>query len=115
MDAGQDKTFLLEANFEELHGVDFTKGCYVGQELAARMKHRAKVRKRLMPVELEGALPEPGTPIMAGEREIGSLRSGMGSRAIALIRLDRLEQAAGETLLADGVPVIVDWPSWLAK
>ncbi len=114
-DAGQDKTFLLEANFDELNGVDFTKGCYVGQELAARMKHRAKVRKRLMPVTFTGARPEPGTPIMAGEREIGSLRSGIGDRAIALIRLDRFEQAASEQLLADAIPLTVDWPNWLAK
>ena len=115
LDAGQDKTFLLEANFDELNGVDFTKGCYVGQELAARMKHRSKVRKRLMPVVLEGALPEPGTPVMAGTREIGSLRSGIGNRVIALLRLDRLEEAGDTPLLAGDVPLTIQWPEWLPK
>jgi len=114
-DAGRDKTFLLEANFDELNGVDFTKGCYVGQELAARMKHRAKVRKRLLPIEIDGALPETGTPVLAGEREIGSLRSGIGNRAIALIRIDRLDEAGDAPLTAGGCSLQVNWPVWLAR
>jgi folate-binding protein YgfZ len=109
-----DKSFILESNFEELNAIDFDKGCYVGQELTARTKHRGKVRKRLFRVDITGDAPPAGTPIMAGEAEIGELRSGKGSTAIALIRIDRLEEAAenGEALLADGVAVTPVKPEW---
>lgn len=113
LDAGQNEMFLLEANFDELHGVNFKKGCYVGQELAARMKHRATVRKRLLPVTLDGPLPAPGTPVLAGEREVGTLKHGLGSRAIALLRLDRVE--AAEHLTAGNVTLTIDWPDWFPR
>ncbi len=112
-DAEQDKMFLLEANFDELHGVDFQKGCYVGQELASRMKRRNGLRKRLLPVDFDGPVPAPGTALKAGTREIGSLRTSAGSRAMAYIRVDRLKEAEGETLSADGLSFTVDWPSWI--
>lgn len=113
LDAGQNEMFLLEANFEELHGVDFKKGCYIGQELAARMKHRATVRKRLMPVTLNGPLPAPGTSVLAGEREVGTLKHGIGKRAIALVRIDRVEGA--EHLTADDVSLTINWPEWFPR
>ena len=69
-----DKSLMLESNFEALHGVDFDKGCFVGQELTARTKYRALVRKRLLPVQIDGPLPDPDTPLMAGEREVGNMR-----------------------------------------
>lgn len=115
LDAGQDQTFMLEANFDELHGVDFKKGCYIGQELASRMKRKNGLRKRLLPLNVEGALPAPGTEVMAGERRIGEMRSGIGSRAIAYLRLDRLEEAKDEQLMADGVSLSVDWPEWIPR
>tara|TARA_R110002110_G_scaffold280497_3_gene495160 strand:+ start:11 stop:877 length:867 start_codon:yes stop_codon:yes gene_type:complete len=89
-----EKATLLESGFEALNGVDFDKGCYMGQELTARTKYRGLVKKRLLPVRIEGDLPEPGTPVMAGDREVGEIRSGRGDLAMALVQLDALE--AGE-------------------
>jgi folate-binding protein YgfZ len=112
-----DKSFILESNFEELNAIDFAKGCYVGQELTARTKHRGTIRKRLFRVDAAGDLPPAGTPIMAGTAEIGEVRSGLGHTAIALIRTDRLEEAnkKGDGLVAAGValkPVKPDWVSF---
>ena len=90
-----DKSLMLESNFEALHGVDFDKGCFVGQELTARTKSRALVRKRLLPVQIDGPLPDPDTPLMAGEREVGNMRSARNDRGLALVRLDRLAEAGG--------------------
>ncbi|MEQ8709368.1 MAG: folate-binding protein [Rhodospirillales bacterium] len=86
-----EKATLLESGFEALNGVDFDKGCYMGQELTARTKYRGLVKKRLMRVQIDGDLPEPGTPVMAGDREVGEIRSGRGDLAMALLRLDALE------------------------
>jgi len=115
LDAGQDQTFMLEANFDELHGVDFQKGCYIGQELASRMKRKNGLRKRLLLVVLEGPLPEPGTDVVAGDRRIGELRTGIGNRAIAYLRLDRLADAKDEQLTVGGAPLTVDWPDWIPR
>ena len=111
-----DKSFILESNFEELNAVDFDKGCYVGQELTARTKHRGKIRKRLFRVDVDGDLPPAGTPIMAGEAEIGEVRSGNGRTGIALIRTDRLDEARdkGNALVADGVPLKPVKPDWVS-
>jgi tRNA-modifying protein YgfZ len=95
-----EKSTLLENGFEELHGVDFQKGCFVGQELTARMKYRALVRKRLMPVVLNGPVPEPGTVIRYGEREAGEMRSAIDGHGLALLRLEQIAKAAEE-----GVPL----------
>lgn len=106
------RSLLLESNFEELHGVSFTKGCYVGQELTARTKHRALVRKRLLPVSIAGPLPPPGTPLVLDGREAGEMRSGRGERGIALIRLEAL--AGGLPCLTAGESrVTPEWPDWL--
>ena len=91
-----EKSTLLENGFEELHGVDFKKGCFVGQELTARMKYRALVRKRLMPVLLNGPVPEPGTVIRYGEREAGEMRSAIEGHGLALLRLEPIAKAAEE-------------------
>ncbi|MFP4004203.1 MAG: YgfZ/GcvT domain-containing protein [Alphaproteobacteria bacterium] len=116
LDIEPDRSFLLESNLDELNGVDFRKGCYVGQELTARTKHRGTIRKRLMPVNVSGPLPEPGTPVTAGKATVGEMRSGRGGRALALIRLDRYEAAreSGETLRAGEAEVTPDPPPWLA-
>lgn len=102
-----EKSTLLENDFERLHGVDFKKGCYVGQELTARTKYRGLIKKRLVSVEVSGPLPPPGTPITLGDREAGEMRSGLDGRAIALLRLERIEQAkaAGETFRAGDATV----------
>jgi folate-binding protein YgfZ len=106
------RSLLLESNFEELNGVAFDKGCYVGQELTARTKHRALVRKRLLPVRVEGPLPAPGTPLMLGEREAGEMRSGAGDRGIALIRLEAIGESM-PMLFAGESRVTPEWPEWL--
>lgn len=84
-----DKAILLENRFEELGGVDFQKGCYVGQELTARTKYRGLVKKQLTVVRMEGDPPAPGTPILQAGREVGTVRSSADGMALALLRLDR--------------------------
>jgi len=113
-DFGQDAMFALDADLEELHGVAFDKGCYVGQELTARMKHRGTARKKLLSVETgASALPAPGAAVTAEARDIGVLTSVYGQRGFALIRTDRLEEARGMALKAADTPVRVRRPEWL--
>lgn len=86
-----DDSYILEAGFPRLHGVDFRKGCYVGQEVTARMQHKTDLRRGLVQVALDGAA-EPGTPILTAEgREAGRLGTVAGNRALALVRLDRAQ------------------------
>jgi folate-binding protein YgfZ len=109
-----DRSTLLESGFEELHGVDFQKGCFVGQELTARMKYRGLVRKRLMPVAFEGPPPAPGTPIRLDGKDAGEMRSSQDGRGIALLRLEQVARAAeaGVPLLAEATEVIPHKPDW---
>jgi folate-binding protein YgfZ len=115
LELGIDKSPLLELGFEELNGVDFDKGCFVGQELTARMKYRALVRKRLMPVTFEGGTPTPGAPIKAGSRDIGELRSATDRGGFAVLRLDKLKDSVGrgETLSVEDVVVRPIKPEWV--
>ena len=110
-DWGTDKTYPIEANFDLLNGIDFAKGCFVGQETTSRMKRRGTIKSRMLPVTFEGASPPFGTEILAGTLRAGEVLSGMEGRAMALVRLDRIEGAA---LTVDGRPVRVDWPLWMA-
>jgi folate-binding protein YgfZ len=103
-----DKSMPLESGFDELHGVDFEKGCYVGQEVTARMKHRNLVKKRLFPVAIDGDVPA-GTIVKSGEVDAGELRSAMNGRGIALLRLDLAEKAG---LMADGAAITPEKPDW---
>jgi folate-binding protein YgfZ len=111
-----EKALLLENGFDELNGVDWKKGCYVGQEVTARMKYRALVRKRLLPVRLEGAAPEPGTPVVLDGEEAGEMRSAAGGWGLALLRLDVVEKAEreGRPLSAGGASVTPLKPPWWA-
>ena len=94
-------SFILEMGFERLHGVDFRKGCYVGQEVTARMKHKTELRKGLARVALDAAVP-PGTPILTADgREAGTIFTQSGGRGIAYLRFDRM----AEGMHAAGVPV----------
>lgn len=86
----ENDSYILEMGFEALGGVDFRKGCYVGQEVTARMKHKAELKKRLVRVRVDGAAP-PGTPILAGDRPAGTLYSQAGGFGLAHLRLDRLD------------------------
>lgn len=90
-----EKAILLENGFDELKGVDFQKGCYLGQELTARTKYRGLVRKRLMPVRMDGAAPAPGSPIMLDGAEAGEMRSSAGDVGLAMIRLEHFRNAEG--------------------
>jgi hypothetical protein len=110
-----ERSTLLESGFEELNGVDFAKGCFVGQELTARMKYRGLVRKRLLPVVLKGPRPEPGTIIRLGEREAGEMRSSIDGRGLALLRLDRIAEAdqASTPLSAGATEVMPVKPDWV--
>lgn len=105
-----EKALLLENGFAELHGVDFEKGCYIGQELTARTHYRALIKKRLMPVAIDGATPAPGSALMVDGREAGEMKSAAGQRGLALVRLDAWGGA--NTLTAEGArvtPVKLDW------
>jgi len=110
-----DKAVLLECGFEELNGVDFDKGCYMGQELTARTKYRGLVKKRLLPVAIEGTAPPPGTQITLADRDAGELRSSRDGLGLALIRLDALDkaQAEGLPLMAGATPLAAWTPSWM--
>ena len=105
-DMESDRSTLLEAGFDELAGVSWSKGCYMGQELTARTKYRGLVKRRLVPVEVEGALPVPGTPVLRDGIEVGTMRSGRGGIGLASLRLDALGGTlrCGETTLTPRVP-----------
>jgi folate-binding protein YgfZ len=108
-----DKALLLENGFDELNGVDWQKGCYMGQELTARTKYRALIRKRLFPVDIEGegVLPAPGTAVHLDGREVGELRSGSGQRALAMLQTEVAR--GGAKLFAGDVRIIPKIPSWM--
>lgn len=106
-----EKALLLESGFDELNGVDWKKGCYMGQELTARTKYRGLVKKRLFPVRVEGALPASGAAIHQDGREVGELRSGTGDRAIALLRIDAARGTA--VLTAGGARIVPEIPAWM--
>jgi len=110
-DFGFEKIFALDAGLAELNGVSFTKGCYIGQELTSRMKHRATSRKRILTVRAEAPLPASGA-VTKGGTEIGELISTHGNIAFALIRLDRLEESQGYVTAAQ-IPVALHKPAWL--
>ena len=114
-DFGSDKTFALDAGLDELHGVAFDKGCYVGQELTARMKHRGTARKRILPIESanKSALTV-GAEVRAGGYSIGEIVSVYDSRGFALVRLDRLENAGAAPIDTAGVIVHIEKPDWLS-
>jgi folate-binding protein YgfZ len=114
-DLAVERTILLEAGFDELNGIDWQKGCYMGQELTARTKYRALIKKRLLPVAVEGKLPPPGTPVMLGDAEAGELRSGRDGLALALLRLEAVEAAAktGGALTAGEARLTPHRPEWL--
>ncbi|HEY8382914.1 MAG TPA: folate-binding protein YgfZ [Microvirga sp.] len=108
--------FPHEALMDQLAGVDFDKGCYVGQEVVSRMQHRGTARTRILPVTYpEGAVAEPGVEVTAGERSLGKTGTGVAGRGLVMIRLDRAAEAlaAGETLRAGGLPIRLERPDWI--
>jgi folate-binding protein YgfZ len=107
-------TFPHEALLDQLNGVSFDKGCYVGQEVVSRMQHRTTVRKRVVPVEADQELPQGPLPVLVGEAEIGRLGSVAGQRGLALLRLDRVAEAqrGGTLVTVNGLPLRVVLPSF---
>ena len=111
-DGGRDlvaeKSILLEAGFDELNGVDWQKGCYIGQELTARTKYRGLIKKRLMPVAIDGPAPAPGTIVTADGREAGEMRSSRDGLGLALLRIEPVSEGrqlkAGDTTLRPSTP-----------
>ena len=114
LDYGFGDAFPHEALFDQLNGVDFKKGCYVGQEVVARMQFRGTARKRIVPVEGETSLPAPGAGIEADGMPIGTIGSVNGASGLALIRLDRAEEALarGKTLTTGGVKITLRRPAF---
>lgn len=104
-----DADYPLETNLDLLNGIDFKKGCFVGQEVASRMKRRGKVRSRLVAITFDGPTPAFGAEILNGERRAGEVRRGLDGRAMAMLRLDRLDGG----LTVEGRPVRPDLPSWI--
>ncbi len=111
-DIGVNEHFPHETNLDLLNGLSFSKGCYVGQEVVSRMQHRGTARSRMLPVTCDEAAPPKGTAITSGEQQIGTILSSQSSRAMALVRLDRLAEAKAP-LLSAGVRVHVHKPEWM--
>jgi len=104
-----DKTILLEAGFDELHGISWSKGCYMGQELTARTRYRGLIKKRILPVSATSDLPPPGTILRGPDgRETGEMRSSSGTIGMALLKIDQLETP----ISADGITITPHVPAW---
>ena len=114
VDFAYGDAFPHESDMDQLGGVDFAKGCYVGQEVVSRMEHRGIARTRAVPVRYEGEAPAAGVAVMAGERQIGTMGSAAAGHGLALLRLDRVADALshGQTLTAGGVAVRPVKPDW---
>jgi folate-binding protein YgfZ len=107
LDFTYSNAFPHETNMDRLHGVDFDKGCYVGQEVVSRMQHRGTARTRTIRIVLEGASPEPGAVVLAGDKPLGTMGSSANGAGLALIRIDRAADAldAGTPMTAGGVAI----------
>ena len=108
-DMEPDRSVLLEAGFDELAGVSWSKGCYMGQELTARTKYRGLVKRRLVPVRITGPLPPAGAPVMKSGVEVGTMRSGRGDIGLASIRIEAL----ADVLQCDGATLAPVVPGWM--
>jgi tRNA-modifying protein YgfZ len=108
-DLEPEKTVLLEAGFDELKGVSWSKGCYMGQELTARTKYRGLVKRRLIPVHIHGPAPAPGSAILRDNTEVGTMRSSCDDLGLALLRLDALSGP----LISKETPIEPCVPAWM--
>jgi hypothetical protein len=114
MDFAYGGTFPHEADMDQLAGVDFEKGCYIGQEVVSRVEHRSSARSRILPIGYDAFAPSSGLAVMAGEKQAGTLGSTAKGRGLALLRLDRVEDALanGTPLNAGGIAIHVVKPAW---
>ncbi|WP_029415718.1 CAF17-like 4Fe-4S cluster assembly/insertion protein YgfZ [Brevundimonas bacteroides] len=108
-DGGHDVRYPIEAYFDLLNGIDFRKGCFVGQETTSRMKRRGEIKKRMLPLTFDGPPPPEGAEVLNGELRAGEVLTGRDGAAIALMRLDRMEGA----LTVEGRATTVIMPPWL--
>jgi folate-binding protein YgfZ len=111
-DCPAESAYPIEANFDLLAGIDFQKGCFVGQETTSRMKRRGMIKNRMLPIAYDGPPPPFGAEVLAGERRAGEVLSGQDGRAMALLRLDRIE---GVALSVDGRAVSVERPGYFGE
>ena len=107
-------TFPHEADMDQLAGVDFDKGCYIGQEVVSRVEHRASARNRVVPIAFDRFAPIPGLPVTAGDKTLGMVGSASNGRGLALLRLDRVADAlaAATPLTCGGIAIHVVKPAW---
>jgi folate-binding protein YgfZ len=114
LDFSYGDAFPHETDMDQLGGVDFTKGCYVGQEVVSRMEHRGTARSRAVPVRYDGTAPAAGAAVTAGDRQVGTMGSSAAGRALALLRLDRVAEAVSrdEPLFSGGVQIHLVKPDW---
>jgi hypothetical protein len=112
LDFAYGDAFPHESDMDQLGGVDFAKGCYVGQEVVSRIEHRGIARTRAVALRYDGAAPASGAPITDGERHVGTMGSAARGRGIALIRLDRVAEAEQSALAAGGIPIRLVKPDW---
>ena len=111
-DLAAEQSVLLEGGFDELRGISWTKGCYMGQELTARTRYRGLLKRRLVPVAVDGPLPPRGTPVLAGDSEVGEMRSGRGGLGMALLRLEALD---GRKLRCGDAALAARAPAWMVS
>ncbi|HEY4135772.1 MAG TPA: folate-binding protein [Alphaproteobacteria bacterium] len=116
-DLTPEKSLPLESDFDLFNAIDWKKGCYIGQELTARMHYRKMLKKRLLPVGIEGDVPEFGTPILYDGAEVGEMRTGMGEQGIALLRLEAVVAAAKaeRPFLAGETKLTPQTPPWMPE
>jgi folate-binding protein YgfZ len=109
------KSTLSDGNFDFLNGVSWTKGCYVGQELTARMHHRALVKKRMFPVKISEAAPATGSIVYLNNDEVGEMRSSNGGVGLALLNIEQAKWAIKEglTLDCESTKLTPTQPDWL--
>jgi folate-binding protein YgfZ len=114
VDFAYSDAFPHETDMDQLGGIDFEKGCYVGQEVVSRMQHRGTARTRAVPVRYDGAAPESGATVTAGDRPVGTMGSASGGHGVALLRLDRVDEALseGNTISVGAVPIHLVKPDW---
>ena len=114
LDFQYSDAFPHEADMDQLNGVDFAKGCYVGQEVVSRVEHRGTARKRVVPVTFPDFGPEAGVPVRIGDMEVGTMGSSAAGRGLAMLRLDRIGEAlaAGAPLMSGGIALTPVKPAW---
>ncbi|MEA2903511.1 MAG: tRNA-modifying protein YgfZ [Alphaproteobacteria bacterium] len=114
IDFGYGDAFPHETDMDQLEGVDFAKGCFIGQEVVSRMEHRGTARTRVVPVAFDGPAPDAGAAVTAGARPLGTMGSAAAGRGLAALRLDRVQEAlaGGAPLVAGGIALTLVKPRW---